>query len=213
MRKILLLSALITTTLWATSCKNDDDNTNENRIDVLYTDISPDKELQTVLEFTESPIPLDCNDIPTPTDSTTIYDVDLNQDEITDFTIKVAHNEFLDEYCGHCRVFTYSIIISSSNSNNLIAANNENLLVSKLFPQNSEIDIDNVWSNQAYYILMQQGCALPFQQDFSDGFIGVKMMNNIGYIQVAKLPHFGIAIKTLGYNNIENNSLTAISAE
>lgn len=212
MRKILLLSALITTTLWATSCKDDDDNNNENRIDVLYTDVSPDKELQTVLEFTESPIPLDCNDIPTPTDSTTIYDVDLNQDEITDFTIEVAHSEFLDEYCGHCLVFTYSIIISSSNSDNYIAITDENFKLSKMFSPHSEIGIDNMWSNSAY-ILMQQGCALPFQQDFSDGFIGVKMMNNIGYIQVAKLPHFGIAIKTLGYNNIENNSLTAISAE
>jgi hypothetical protein len=76
--------------------------------EIVYNDISPDKEIQTVRFYTFQDHSICTANLPTPTDSIVQYDLDLNNDKVPDFRINVAHSKYTSGYCGHCDRFTYN---------------------------------------------------------------------------------------------------------
>ena len=62
----------------------------------------------------------------------------------------------------------------------------------------------NTWLSRAE-ILLLEGCSLPFQADFVNGYIGVKSNKSYGYIKIEKMSNNGIRILEHGFNKTENN--------
>ncbi len=187
--------------LFAFSC--DKDTPSEDVI--IYKDISPDKEIRSVRFFTLEVYPPCEVNVPTPIDSTVYYYLDLNNDQISDFKISVGHSKYTgDQYCGHCSVFTYYISIDGLLGSNLIAKSPSLQWVPKFFNESEVIDENNTWDKKAT-ILLLKGCDLPFQADFVDSYIGVRINNSYGYIHIDRLTDYGIRILEHGFNKTENN--------
>jgi hypothetical protein len=202
--KLLFISLLGLLTF---SCKKNKQEATQNEIlkdEIIYNDISPDKDIQTVKFFTfQNASPVCTANVPTPTDSTVNYEIDLNNDTVSDFIIKVNHSKYTSGYCGHCDVFTYSIAIEGLSANDSIAAQS-NIRITKLFNDSDTIDNNNKWIPRGNMLLLE-GCALPFTTDFSNGFIAVKINKSFGYIHIDKLSNNGIRILEYGFNKTENN--------
>ncbi len=144
--------------------------------------------------------------IPTPTDSSVQYDMDLDDDKVPDFRINVAHSKFTSGYCGHCDRFTYSISIEGLSTNDSIANNTSQYYTPKIFKESDTISVKNSWISRAQ-ILLLEGCMLPFQTDFVNGYIGVKIKKSYGYIKIEKMSYYGIRILEHGFNKTENNPI------
>lgn len=185
--------------------------------DIIYNDITPDKEIQTVRFFTLQDHGICRVDVPTPSDSSVTYDLDLDNNQISDFRIKVTHLKYTLGHCGHCDRFTYTIYIEGLSSNDSIAksTNNESIMNHwplKLFNESDTIDNKNIWQSRAQ-ILLLEGCALPFNADFTSGYIGIKINKSYGYIQIEKIDKYGIRILAHGFNKTENNIITCGQTE
>ncbi|HPR33835.1 MAG TPA: hypothetical protein PLK12_17165 [Prolixibacteraceae bacterium] len=174
--------------------------------EIHYTDIVPDKEFHTVRSFSPSLVSVfSCSDIPEPADSSVTFDLDINNDSISDFRINASHRAYTDGYCGHCSVFTYNIYIEGCTDQDSIACT-EQIWIARLFNSGDSIQAKNTWSPRAELVLLE-GCALPFQTDFDRGYIGVKTGSLYGYIHVEKMPFHGIRILEFGFNASENRSI------
>lgn len=85
----------------------DKNNPEPKKDEIIYNDIFPDKEIHSVRFYTFQDHSI-CNaNVPTPSDSSIQYDLDLNNDQVFDFRINVAHSKYTSGYCGHCDRFTY----------------------------------------------------------------------------------------------------------
>ena len=184
------------------SCEKE--NSEAKKDDIVYIDIMPDKEIQTVRFYTFQNHTICTANIPTPTDSSVYYSLDLNDDQVSDFRIKVAHSQYTEGYCGHCDRFTYNISIEGLTEDDSIANSTSQYWIPKLFNESDIVDKNNTWIHRAE-ILLLEGCVLPFQTDFDEGFIGVKIKNSFGYIHIEKLTNNGIRILEHGFNKTENN--------
>lgn len=186
------------------SCKKDKVEHQEDHI--VYTDINPDKEIHTVEFYTFQDHGICTAYVPTPKDSIVNYELDLDGDQVPDFNFRVSHSEYTTNYCGHCDVFTYSISIQGLSVNDSIAQTTGTNPISKLFGEGDVIDNNNTWLSNAQLVLYE-GCALPFQTDFTSGYIGVKIKNSYGYIRVEKMSNNGIRIMEHGFNKTENKAI------
>ena len=118
MRHRLLLISLLG--LFTFSCEKN--ITKPQKDEIVYKDINPDKEIQTVRFYTLQDHSICTANIPTPTDSSVIYKMDYN-DQIADFRINVTHSKYTEGYCGHCDRFTYNISIEGLSTQDSIANN------------------------------------------------------------------------------------------
>jgi hypothetical protein len=184
------------------SCTKDDSIAKKDEI--IYNDITPDKEIQTVRFYKFQDHSICTANIPTPTDSSVYYDLDLNADKVTDFRINVAHSKYNSGYCGHCDRFTYNISIEGQSAGDSIANSISQYWAPRLFNESDTIDKKNTWIARAE-ILLLEGCALPFNANFDKGFIALRINNSYGYIHVEKLTNNGIRITEYGFNVTENN--------
>jgi hypothetical protein len=184
------------------SCKKDDPTPKKDEI--VYNDIIPDKEIQSVRYYTFQDHSVCTANVPTPSDSSITYDLDMDKDQVSDFKIRVAHSKYTDGYCGHCDRFTYNISIEGLSSNDSIANSPMQYWTPRLFSELDTIDKNNTWLSRTE-ILLLEGCSLPFQVDFTDGFIGIKIKNSYGYIRIEKMSNNGIRILEHGFNKTENN--------
>ena len=189
--------------LLAFSCKKNSDEPQKD--DIVYKNINPDKEIQTVSFYTLQDHGICTANIPAPTDSIVNYDLDIDNNQVADFRIKVAHTKYLD-YCGHCDVFTYNISIEGLSVDNTVANSASPNMIAKFFNASDVVDKNNEWVSLATMVLLE-GCALPFQTDFTDGYIGVKIKNSYGYIQLERMSNNGIRILEHGLNKTANNAI------
>ena len=173
---------------------------------IVYTDIDPNEEIQTVRLYTPQPNNACETSIPVPTDSTVFYEMDLDNDQTIDFKLKVTHSEYTVAYCGHCRRFTYNIIIEGISEKDSIAITSSPYRIYKSFNHSDTINVNNSWAPKAE-ILLLESCSVPFQTDIVDGYIGVKINNSYGYIRIEKISNNGIRILDHGFNKTENNQI------
>jgi hypothetical protein len=186
------------------SCKKKNPETNKDEI--IYTEISPNKEIKTVRYFTFEDHSICTSKTPTPTDSSDYYDIDLDKDNEADFRITVSHSKYTSGYCGHCDRFTYSISIEGLSINDSIVKSSSSFWIPKIHKNLETIEFKNNWISRGNLVLLE-GCSLPFNTDFDKGFIGVKIKNSLGYIQIGRLTNNGIRIIDFGFNKTENNSI------
>lgn len=165
---------------------------------IVYKIFSPSKNFQTVKFFTFQDHGICTAMVPSPTDSVIDYMIDFNQDAINDYSIVVSHHKYTSGYCGHCDIFTYNIYIEGLTANALIALNTD-LLTTKIFRYSDTINQNCNYSNRAELLLLE-GCALPFQTDFSSGYIGIFLDNHYGYIKIEKLDRNGLKLIEYAYN-------------
>lgn len=202
MKHRLLLVSLLG--LFIISCEKND-NPVPKKDEIVYNDISPDKEIQTVRFYTFQDHSICTANVPTPTDSSVQYDLDLNNDQVSDFRINVIHSKYTSGYCGHCDRFTYNISIEGLSANDSIAKSSSSVYwIPNIFNDSDTISNKNSWMSRGD-ILLLEGCSLPFNTDFNKGFIGVKINNSFGYIHIEKLSNNGIRILEYGFNKTENN--------
>ncbi len=200
-QKILLFTLL---GLFTFSCEKN--NTEPQKDEIVYKDINPDMEIQTVRFYTLQDHSICTANIPTPTDSSVTYDMDLDNDQISDFRINVAHSKYTEGYCGHCDRFTYNISIEGLSSKDSIANSSVQYWTPRIFSESDTINMKNTWLSRAE-ILLLEGCSLPFQTDFTIGYIGVKINKSFGYIKIEKMSNNGIRIMESGFNKTENNMI------
>ena len=185
----------------AFSCEK---NSNEPpKDDIVYKDFNPAREIQTVRFYTFQDHGICSANIPTPTDSVVNYDLDIDKDQIADFRIKVLHSKYPD-YCGHCERFTYNMSIEGLSIDNSIANSASPNRIPIFFNKSDTVDQNNEWIPLATMVLLE-GCSLPFQTDFTDGYIGVKIKNSYGYIRLERMSNNGIRILEHAFNKTENN--------
>ena len=149
---------------------------------IVFKVLSPSKIFQTVKFYTLQDHTVCTAMVPTPTDSVVEYQIDFNQDAIKDYSIVVSHHKYTGGYCGHCDKFTYNIFIQGISENALIIADS-NLLITKIFKYGDSINIAYNFLDRTELLLLE-GCALPFQTDFTSGYIGVQFANYYGYIKI-----------------------------
>lgn len=183
------------------SCKKE--KTESQQDEIVYKNIVPKKEMQSVRIYTSQSNPVCTTTIPIPSDSSITYDLDLDSDQIPDFRIMVTHSKFNSGYCGHCDKFTYNISIEGLSSGDSVAADSPQYPKLRLFSDADLVNNNNAWFSRVD-ILLLEGCALPFQTDFEDGYIGVKMNNNYGYIKIGKMSNNGITLSEHGFNKTAN---------
>jgi len=167
--------------------------------DILFHDLVPDVEMQTVRFYTLQDRVVCSTYVPTPADSAVSYDLDLNGDGVNDFRITAGHSKYTQGYCGHCDRFTYNISISGLSDQDSIANSPENYWASRLFSESDTIGAGNTWLSRTEIQLLE-GCALPFQADFTAGYLGVKIRDGYGYIRIEKLENNGIRILEQAFN-------------
>lgn len=197
MKLIFILPGLIC--LLTLSCSEDIDNI-EKQVGILYEDIIPNIEIQTVRSMSQTT----CGyEHATPSDSTVIYELDLNRDNKNDYRFIIEHYE---ADCS-CAATTYEMSIEGLDSNNLIATVNNGVGVMTLirvFQELDTIDTNNSWVNEGT-IFYTPACYHPIGNGVKDGFYGVKIGNYFGFIQVGAIPNNGISILSKGFNKKVNS--------
>ena len=190
------------------SCERYDSHTiNDN---ILYFDYIPDTSIGTIKYFTPSPVPpsiMNCPNIPTPQDSVTSIYLDVNQDKINDFFIEAVHNK-VDFGCGsHCICFYYRIAINGLNNVSFISTYLKDDLdyVPIKYDSLSTVNKDSTWNERAFLYLYSPGA--PFSTDFFDCYIGIKICNHYGWINIAPTGKNGIVIKEYALNLTEDKNI------
>jgi hypothetical protein len=199
------LLILILIGLLAVLCEKNGNNDQEKEDEIVYTDIIPDIEIQSVRFFEPSSVPLGCPYIPTPSDSIINYNLDIDSDSVEDYTIKVRHRLQTDEYCGHCYPYQYTISIEGAN-NDSICLDPVNRHVAFQMNIGVEISDSSRWGEDGF-LSLDPDCPgyYPYVVTLEDKYIGVKTKNMFGWINVAPLDNNGIKISEYAINKTEGN--------
>lgn len=184
---------------------NDEPN-NESKDEIIFHDFEPNIEMHTVNSYSPSPIPLDCSDIPNPSDSAIEYYFDFNSDNINDFVLNISHSYYDDNYCGHCAVYTYSITIKGLSLGDSVVITDYQSPIAKFYNIADTILFNNKWGNYAQIELLE-GCALPFHTDFTEGYIALKTDSNLVYLNVNKMQLNGISINSYAINTTKGHNI------
>jgi len=174
----------------------------EVKDEIVHKDFGTGISLYTVRSFTSYYTVCD-NIIPSPSDSTCRYDLDVNGDNIPDFRFAAFHSPYTgNEYCGHCISYNYQINISGLSPIDSIALP-LNQPGTRIFSNGTKIEPNSFWMN--YSSLRFQSCNINW--DFSDGYIGFKIGKSVGYIHMNRLPGNGIKFLDVGFNKTENRPI------
>lgn len=184
------------------SCQHDPPKPTDQ---IFYTYLFPDAVVQSVRHFTPSEITwMTCPEIPHPTDSTSHYNVDINNNNTPDFRIEVTHRFYGS--CGHCMAYIYQVSIEGLQEDCFVANSGTDDQIPMMFSAGDIVDKDQVWANGAT-LFYSYFCASEFEADFDDCFIGTRVGNSFGYIHVVKMPGNGISIVEHGHNLTAGRSI------
>jgi hypothetical protein len=196
-QKFLLIGLLGILTF---SCEKDNQKPKD---EIIFKDLSPDIEIQTVRFYTPVSDPIaNCDAIPTPTDSSSSFDLDLNNDQIMDFRILVG--QFEEKRWRNpegCRNFFYRNSIVGLSENNFVSINNDWVPQKYNFSDTISYNISNTYPPLISWHLNAR------LDIFNGEYIGIKINNSIGYIHVNQLPNRGIKIMDFGFNKTEYNDI------
>jgi hypothetical protein len=200
------------------SCKKDkiiQQNQNQPKPDrIIYMDFQPDIILKSNLYMIINQDPESCGDSPFPDDSTAQYQLDINGDSVNDFAIITSHSYVMSSGSIHCAHYHFSTYITGINAEDSIStqlteygikiANNYDTLVNCVIA-----DSGSTWNSSAGLLEAAQGYSWPITYYFHDTYIGVKVNNNYGWINVSPRSYTGIFIKECGFNTIQFKSINA----
>jgi len=179
--------------------------------DILFSELSSPIIASTVRDWDIEDRGVCSVDIPIPSDSLSIIDLDINNDAENDFRITLSHNYFEPtEYCGHCSVYRYDIKIQGIGVSDSIACVDQSYIPS-YFCSSDTIAVDNDWTNDAILIMKNRCAMISF--DIEDEFIGFKHGNQIGWIKIQSTSDNGVKIESYAINLTENRKILAGQTE
>lgn len=177
---------------------------------IIYTNLSPTIKLNTVNSFKYVDYNICSVNYPSPSDSSTFFDIDIDSDLQNDFRFVVRHfnwtTAYTTTYCGHCTIFAYDILIFGLNPNDSISINTL-IAGPKCYDSASIISTLAIWRD--FDVLYSQGGCAAVNFAFNDSYIGVKHQNKLGWIHIAPFGYNGIEIKEYAINETENKSIKA----
>lgn len=189
----------------AVSCKKDSEETADN---ILYKKLDPSTSLSTVRFYTIENLGVCTSQIPTPSDSSTYTDIDVDADSKPDYRITSSHNKWVEtQYCGHCSIYEYNIQITGLSSTDYISVSSNGSSNVRYYEASTTISKADYWNNTVY-LSMQGGCSRPIV-DTRDSYIGFKHNNKYGWIHIAPVSNNGIEVKEYAVNLTETNSVKA----
>jgi hypothetical protein len=170
---------------------------------VLYYDFIPDTLIGTVKYLIPSDVPIqNCEDIPIPLDSNATLYLDINNDLTYDFYFEVKHG-FGGLCQSHCTCFKYEIQLIGLNNISFVSAstiNSQPLCYDSL----EVIDINSNWMNSVYLHFEVGGMG---EFIINDCFVGIKINNNYGWINISHSGKNGIIIKEYAINLKDNTNI------
>lgn len=179
------------------------------RDDIFYSEIIPNKELNSVRAF-ESPLNPDCKYIPIPFDSLVDYYLDLNNDLVNDFRIIVEHGIYSNDMCGHCAgPFGYFIKIIGLNEA-AIAKDSSKIISAFQLDSLQLISKSLSWRSELF--LARNGDCPGLIGEItviSKEYIGLKFQNKFAWLRFYPIDNNGIRLIDYAYNNTEGNSIKA----
>lgn len=204
MKNLLLYLALILVLGYA--CKKENPKNDLPKKGIFYKDISPDYEMNTIDSFTFQDRAVCTTYVPVPLDSTVSFDLDVNNDQVKDFKITVHHEPFTRVFCGQCDKFTYSFFIEGLRDGAQIAVNSMQVGAAKLFEVGNKVSNSSAFINRAE-IFLEDGCLTQLNPTFSEAYIGIKLNNSFGYINLKKLDFNGLMVLDHGFNYEEDTEI------
>jgi hypothetical protein len=177
-----------------TSCTKDKNSKTENPI--VYTELNPSIQItsvDTLINHLSG-----CGLVPSPSDSTATFSIDLNNDNSIDFILTCSSWYHFVSASDPCANYNTSMVISGTSASNKVSiAGNYN--IANHFQMNESIDNYQTWSNSA--TLMLNSALAPFSTNFnSDVFLGLKMTTTEGdYFGWIHIDKNGFDISVLSY--------------
>ncbi len=200
----LVLSGLLVVT-----CEKNKNNENEivYEDEIVYTDISPDIEIQSVRFFEQFLSPWGFWYYPNPRDSVINYSLDVDSDYIEDFKIVVSHgyHDPGPDACIHVPSYKYTIMINGVNESST-CVDPDNHYYACQMDSGVVLSSSSKWRVNAD-LSKNLSCAvlLPYPLSLEDKYIGIKTKNRFGWINVAPMDNNGIKISEYAINLTEGN--------
>jgi hypothetical protein len=195
-------------------CSKENDLETENPIieSITYTELNPNIQITSVdsLIYHGS----GCGYVPSPSDSTASISLDINNDNVVDFTLSCNSWYNFVSASGPCANYNTSIVLSgTSNENKVGISGNYNIV--KQYVLNDVIDNSQQWSNTA--MLMLSSASAPFATNFNDTvYLGLKINTDQGdYFGWIYIDKNGYDVKVISYavNQTVNSSINAGQTE
>jgi hypothetical protein len=144
--------------------------------------------------------------IPVPNDSITKCYIDINEDSVNDFYFEARHEPDKNTFSVHYYPLRSFITICGLRNNVLFGYNKSAFTILMYDSINN-----NVVKSKSDWIekldLHREGPVIS-GCSFSDGYIGVKVENNLGWIHVAPGNNNGIIIMEYAFNTTADNPIT-----
>lgn len=181
---------------------------------ISYKELSPTIQLNTVNSITNYDFGICTEERPTPMDSTTFWDLDIDSDLKNDFRFVVKHLNWAtinpSQYCGHCNIYVYFVDILALTPGDAISVYRNSDNGPKCYAKTESVATTDSWGNSDH-LYIKGGCrssGIP-NFTFQDTYIGVKHQNKLGWIHIIPFGINGIEIKEFALNNTENNPIRA----
>jgi hypothetical protein len=157
---------------------------------ILYT--QPDS-IVNIRSMTGTTQPLDwnCGEDPAPKDSSVEFTIDLDLDGRDDIQFYTRHNRYIpSSYCGHCPLYYWSIGAISIHKDLIVTAVNFEKM--KPYYAGEEIRVPTGIHNVS--LRRSGGCYAFSSHDFGDSYMGFKLNDKVGWIQIKRAALNGITI-------------------
>ncbi len=178
---------------------------------IIFSDLSSPVTASTVRDWDIEDLGVCKVDIPIPGDSSTTINIDINNDSKTNFIIELSHNLWVPtQYCGHCSIYEYDIIIRGVNSLDSIAYS-DYPSVAAFFKDGDQLSLDNTWTHEAI-LVMRGGCLRP-TFTVENEYIGLKHNDQMAWMKIEEAPDNGLIIMNYAINLTENKTIKAGQTE
>lgn len=212
MKKATYILILISSTLFGCSKENDLEPENPLTEGITYTELNPSIQLTSVdsLIYHGS----GCGYVPSPSDSTASISLDINHDNVVDFTLSCNSWYNFVSASGPCANYNTSIVLSGTPDKNKVGIT-ENYNSVKRFVLNEEIGNSQQWSSTA--MLMLSSATAPFATNFNDTvYLGLKINTDegdyFGWIYIDK-NEYNVTVLSYAWNQSVNSSINAGQTE
>jgi PKD repeat protein len=132
---------------------------------------------------------------PTPPDSSTSIELDVDNDNQNDFIINLSHHPQEPPFLGSGDGYRFFIqIVGLSNADSIAHTKLPN--VAGYYAEAEPIPFNSTWSSKG--VLSLRGFAMEFQ--IEGDYIGFKHQNSVGWIKIKALDLNGIAVENFAIN-------------
>ena len=203
---------LISSTIFGCSKENDLEPENPITEGIIYTELIPSIQITSVdsLIYHGS----GCGYVPSPSDSSASISLDINHDNIVDFTLSCNSWYNFVSASGPCANYNTSIVLSGTSDKNKVGIT-ENYNSVKRYVLDEEIGNSQQWSSTA--MLMLSSVTAPFQTNFNDTvYLGLKINTDEGdYFGWIYMDKDGYDVTVLSYalNQSAHRSINAGQTE